>query len=300
MLRWRTRRAVWHGVARSITEVTRPPVPGAADLAALLPPDIDPPAGRGLRPDAPPGDVEAAWHGVVWGRLGRGDLAWAWWDRLDAPGLQPWLAAERGRLVRELGQHRRAQQLEQAALDQATDPIDRAMLRVSLAADAVGQADASRARASLASARRGLAAQTWSPRRDRQWLRAGWVAVEIAMLAGEAVPVVALPSWRQPGQGRGPVPSPSGSSAAYRSPPEVGALLLPAPYRSGSRFHLAKGCLFAGVVGADRGMLALAAELAPPALVWGVHLARAALGVDGAAEAAADARARIIPPPMRG
>ena len=60
------------------------------------------------------------------------------------------------------------------------------------------------------------------------------------------------------------------------------------------------GALFAGVVRADLGLLALAAELAPPALVWGVHLARAALGVEGATEAAAAARARLVPPPTAG
>ena len=90
------------------------------------------------------------------------------------------------------------------------------------------------------------------------------------------------------------------SSAAAIPTTAAEALFLPPPYRSGSRFHLAKGCLFAGVVRADLGLLALAAELAPPALVWGVHLARAALGVEGATEAAAAARARLVPPPTGG
>lgn len=262
--------------------MTRPPVPAASALTALLPPDVDLAAGRGLRPDAPPRDVEQVWYGVVWGRLGRGEFAWAWWEGLVAPTLQPWLAAERGRLLRELGGHLEAQRLERPALDGASDPLDRAMLLVSLAADAVGQADVHLARRRLSSARRQLAAQPWSPRRDRQWLRAGWVAVEIALLAGETVPAVPLPSWR-PGGERG-----------------AEALLLPRPYRSGSRFHLAKGCLFAGVVSGDRELLALAVDLAPPALLWGVHLARAALGVEGAAEAAATARAGVVPPPTAG
>jgi len=269
--------------------VIRPPAPPAADLAALSPSDIDLSAGRGLRPDAPPEDVEQVWYGVVWGRLGRGDLAWAWWDRLATPALEPWLAAERGRLLRELGGHLAAQRLEQAALSRATDPLDRVMLTVSLAADAVGQADADLARRRLTSARQELTTQPWSARRDRQWLRAGWVAVEIALMTGRTAPAVALPSWRPRDD--------AGSHQLMRSGPSEDELLLPAAYRSGSRFHLAKGCLFAGVVRGDPELLVLAAELSPPALLWGVHLARASLGVEGAAEAAAAARNRVVPPP---
>jgi hypothetical protein len=272
--------------------VTRPPLPPTADLAALLPPDVDLAAGRGLRADAPPEDVEEVWYGVVWGRLGRGDLAWAWWDRRDTPSLRPWLAAERGRLLRELGGHVTAEQLEQAALVGATDPLDRVMLRASLAADAVGQADPDLARRHLASARRELTAQPWSPRRDRQWLRVGWVTIEIALLTGEADPPVALPSWR-PGVGTHP-------NGSMRTRGGRDDLLLPPAYRSGSRFHVAKGCLFAGVLHGDRGLLSLAADLSPPALLWGVHLARAALGVDGAVAAAAAARDRVVPPPVGG
>lgn len=296
--------------------VTRPPAPAAADLAALLPPDIDLRTGGGLRPDAPAEDVEQVWYGVVWGRLGRGDLAWAWWDRLSTPTLQPWLAAERGRLLRELGGHPAAQRLESAALSRATDALDGVMLTVSLAADAVGQAEADLARRHLASARRELAAQPWSPRRDRQWLRAGWVAVEIALLTGEGSPVGALPSWRSRGDAPGPASAPPAPSHAHpqgtsrspqpprsdqmRSSPGTEALLLPSAYRSASRFHVAKGCLFAGVVCSDQELLALAADLAPPALLWAVHLARASLGVGGAAEAAAAARARVVPLPAIG
>lgn len=272
--------------------MTRPPTPPAADLAALLPPDTDLASGRGLRPDAPPEDVERAWHGVVWGRLGRGDLAWDCWDRLPA-GLQPWLAAERGRLLRELGGHAAAQRLERAALARATDPLDHAMLTVSLAADAVGRTDAALAGRYLVSARRELTAQPWSPRRDRQWLRLGWVAIEIALLTGASVPAVALPSWR-PGGG-GPR-----SGRPVHPGPGVPDLLLPPAYRSGSRFHVAKGCLFAGVVRGDAELLDLAADLSPPALLWGVHLARASLGVEGAGESAVAARARIVPPPPVG
>jgi hypothetical protein len=283
---------VWHVTGRSLAEVTRPPLPPTAELVALLPPDVDLSMGRGLRPDAPPEEVAQVWYGVVWGRLGRGDLAWAWWDGSATPSLRPWLAAERGRLLRELGGHVAAQQLEQAARVRATDPLDRVMLTVSLAADAVGQADADLARRHLASARRELTTQPWSPRRDRQWLRFGWVAVEIALLTGVRDPSVALPSWRPRDDPRSNQPSRSGRDAKE--------LLLPSAYRSGSRFHVAKGCLFAGVVRADPGLLALAADLSPPALLWGVHLARASFGIEGAAAAAAAARARVVPPPVTG
>ena len=279
------------GRSPRVAGVTRPPAPAAADLAALLPPDIDLRIGQGSRSDAPAEDLEQVWYGVVWGRLGRGDLAWAWWDRVATPSLQPWLAAERGRLLRELGGHRAARALERAALQHADDPLDRVMLEVSLAADAVGQADAEVARRRLASARRGLAALPWSPRRDRQWLRAGWVAVEIGLLAGDRPTAVALPSWRAGGDGPNPAPR-------TRSMAGVEGLLLPSAYRSASRFHVAKGCLFAGVVRGDRELLGLAAELAPPALLWAVHLAREALGIRGAAASAATARARIVPPPV--
>jgi hypothetical protein len=54
------------------------------------------------------------------------------------------------------------------------------------------------------------------------------------------------------------------------------------------------------VVRADPGLLALAADLSPPALLWGVHLARASFGIEGAAAAAAAARARVVPPPVTG
>jgi len=214
------------------------------------------------------------WYGVVWGRLGRGDLAWRWFELVQAPALEPWIAGERGRLVRELGGHGAAEELELAALPAAVDPIDGAMLWVSLAADAVGRADAELARQRLARAQTLLAAQPDSPRRDRQLLRAGWVEVEVALLTGAEPPTHLLPRLRADGE-----------------------LELPAPYRSGSRFHTAKGCLFAGVVRREPELLHRAGDLAPPALLWAVHLARASLGAPGAEAAASAARRVVVPPP---
>ncbi len=243
-------------------------------MAALLPPDIQLPSGSGLRRDAPAQAVTSAWYGVVWGRLGRGDLAWRWFDRVGERALGPWIAGERGRLLRELGGHAAAEQLELAALPAAIDPLDAAMLWVSLAADAVGYADAEDARQRLARAQTLLARQPDSPRRDRQLLRAGWVEVEVALLTDLAPPTHLLPRLRADGE-----------------------LDLPTPYRAGSRFHTAKGCLFAGVVRAEPELLERAAALAPSALLWAVHLARASLGVPGAQAAAAATRARVVPPP---
>jgi hypothetical protein len=224
---------------------------------------------------------------MVWGRLGRGDLAWAQWDRVRLAVLQPWIAAERGRLLRELGDHRAAAALEWPALAAAEDPVDQVMLRLSLAADAVGIGDLAAARRRLAGAREQLAALPDGPRRDRQRLRAAWVAVEVALLAGEPPPTDLLPRW-----GSGGPPDPAA----------MADLVLPAPYASGTDFHRAKGCLFAGVVAGDRALLHLAARDAPPALRWAVHLALASLGgsdtevARARAQAEAD-RARVVPPP---
>ncbi len=244
------------------------------DLTALLPPEVELPSGPGLRRDAPAEAVASVWYGVVWGRLGRGDLAWRWFDRVRVPALGPWIAGERGRLLRELGGHASAEQFELAALPAAADPIDAALLWVSLAADAVGRSDAELARQRLARAQTLLAGQPDAPRRDRQLLRAGWVEVEIALLTGAEPPTHLLPRLRVDGQ-----------------------LDLPVPYRSGSRFHTAKGCLFAGVVRREPALLDRAVNLAPPALRWAVHLARASLGISGAEAAAVAARARVVPPP---
>ncbi len=250
---------------------TEPSHPPAAALADLLPPDVDLVAGHGLRhPDARWG-----WRGMVWGRLGRGDLAAACFDRVEDPGLQPWIAAERGRLVRELGDHARAAGYEEPALEQAVDPVDRAMLGVSLAADAVGGGQADLAAERLATARRTLAAAAPDgPRAERQRLRASWVAVEIALLSGDAPAVDGLPRLDR-----------------------AGVLQVPERYAAGSRFHLAKGLLFAGAVRGDLRLLDLASSHAPAALWWAVQLARGAAGVVGAEVAGRRARAAIIPLP---
>lgn len=233
-----------------------------------------------------PADVRAAtiwrheaalpvWYGVVWGRLGRGEVAWAHFDRVRLPALQPWIAAERGRILRELGLHAAAEALEWPALLAATDPTDAAMLRVSLAADAVGLGDIDRAVRRLSAAANALADLPDGPRVARQRLRHTWVGVEVAWLSGLAPPPVGLPSW---------------DAAA-------GAPHLPPDHAWGSDFHTAKGLLFAGAVHAEPRLLDAAAELAPPALLWAVHLARADAGRDGAEVAAARAWHVIIPPP---
>ena len=279
-----------------------PPLPPPGDLAALLPPEVDPAAVGGALPAAATDpavagtggvaatgapaaglrhpDAAGVWIGMVWGRLGRGDLAWAHLDRVHAGELQPWIAAERGRLLRELGEHARAESWEAPALAAAVDPVDRAMLGISLAADAVGGGEVAVARARLDTARSVLAALGAEPRAERQRLRAAWVAVEIAMLTGEVPPSGLLPSWTSAAEG----------GAARR-------LHVPAPYRSGTGFHRAKGCLFAGVVTGDLDLLDLALESAPVALRWAVHAARASLGAPDGEVAARDARALVVPPP---
>jgi hypothetical protein len=290
-----------------------PPVPPAEALARLLPPEVDLATGAGLRHEA----AVPVWFGMVWGRLGRGDLAWAQWDRVRIPLLQPWIAAERGRLLRELGDHRAAAALEWPALAAAQDPVDQVMLRLSLAADAVGLGDLAAARRRFAGASEQLETLPDGPRCDRQRLRASWVAVEVALLAGERPPTALLPRW-----GSGAPPDLAGlpDLAALQAPdgaperavvepaassPLDDALVLPAPYASGTVFHRAKGCLFAGVLARDRALLRLAARDAPPALRWAVHLALASLGgsdtevARARTQAEAD-RERVVPPPVRG
>lgn len=220
------------------------------------------------------------WYGIVWGRLGRGDLAWAHLDRVRLPALQPWIAAERGRILRELGEHARAEALEWPALVTADDPVDAAMLRVSLAADAVGLEDRDRASRRLAAAIETIDALPDSPRAARQRLRLGWVAIEVALLVGERPPRDGVPRWDD----------------------AAGVPDYPDDHRWGSRFHAAKGCLFAGVVRGDPRLLDAAAELAPAGLVWAVHLARRDVSgseIEGRAAATAAARAAnaLVPPP---
>ena len=269
--------------------------PPASALAALLPPDVDPATGRGLRHEA----AGIVWHGVVWGRLGRGDLANAAFERVNEPTLLPWIAAERGRLLRELGGHAAAEALEGPALAIATDPVDRAMLHLSMAADAVGRGDDAVAERRLRAAREVLEVTAEpGPRADRQWLRASWVAIEIALLRGGDTEVDgwshrctddSLPRRHGDPSRCGPVGLPQLDAA--------GGLQLPAAYTAGSRFHLAKGLLFAGVVRGEVRLLDLALDHAPPALWWAVQFARAAAGVTGAAAAGERARAAIVPLP---
>ena len=245
------------------------PVPPTAALKALLPPDVDL-RGR-LRHEA----ARPVWLGMVWGRLGRGDLAWLHFDRVRLPELQPWIAAERGRIVRELGDHASAEALEWRALVRADEPVDAAMLRVSLTADAVGMGDVARATSRLRAARKAVAGLTDGPRAARQRLRLVWVEVEVAWLRGQTPPDDGLPVWHDVLQGP-------------RFPPD---------HAAGSTFHTAKGLLFAGVVRHDPRLLDTAAQQAPPALLWAVHEARAAAGFAGAAQAATAARREVVHPP---
>ena len=104
------------------------PAPPAEALARLLPPEVD------LARPARHASARPVWLGMVWSRLGRADLAWAFWDRVGATPVQPWLAAERGRVLRELGLHGEAERLEWPALAAVEDEVDRAMLHVSLVA----------------------------------------------------------------------------------------------------------------------------------------------------------------------
>jgi hypothetical protein len=247
----------------------RPPPPPDEALATLLPPDVDL-AGPLRHPAAVP-----VWHGVVWGRLGRGDLAWAHLDRVRLPRFQPWIAAERGRILRELGLHAEAERLELPALLDADDPTDAAMLRVSLAADAVGLGDAARAARRWEAAREAVEDLPDGPRAARQRLRLGWVAIEVAFVTGQPAPVAGTPWWDEAG----------------------GAPVLTDDLAWGSAFHRSKALLFGGIARGEPRLLEAAAEIAPPVLAWAVHLARADAGVDGAAELARQAWARVVPPP---
>lgn len=244
----------------------------------MLPPDVhldadaDPagPTARLRHPAARP-----VWYGVVWGRLGRGDLAWTSFDRVAVPELQPWIAAERGRILRELGHHDRAEALEWPALAGAEDPVDAAMLRISLAANAVGFGDHERATSRWHASARAVAELPDGPRTARQRLRLTWVGVEVAGLHGEPLPTEGLPTWSE----------------------EADAPQLPPDHAAGSTFHTAKGLLFAGVVHADLRLLDAAAGLAPPALLWAVHAAREAIGVADAAELSRQLRSELVTPP---
>lgn len=250
--------------------MTQPPTPSEDQLARLLPADVpaDPTRQRH------PAELDA-WYGHVWSRLGRGDYAWAWWDRGDeAEVLRPWVHAERGRVLRELGLYAEAERHDAAGLAIAMDPVDIVMLRLGLTADAVGRGDAEAARLRFQSASPLLDALHDGPRVARQRLRRSWVAVEVAMVTGDEVPVDGLPDWRS-GEG----------------------VIWPEDYEAGTDFHRAKGLLFAGVARKDAELLDAAAELAPVGMRWAVELARADRGDDEALQRARDAWARMVMPP---
>ena len=244
------------------------PAPSPDDLARLLPPDVD------LAAPARHASARPVWLGMVWSRLGRGDLAWQFWDRVRARGVQPWLAAERGRVLRELGLHEEAERLEWPALAAAEDAGDRAMLRVSLVADAVGRGDVDGAGRRLEAAREAVAALPEGPRAARQRLRLTWVSVEVAWVTGQQPP-----------------------TRDSRRSTLAGTSTLPDDLAHGSDFHRAKALLFGGLVAHDLRLLDLAAAQAPPVLAWAVHLARADHGAPDGLEQARRHWAAIVPPP---
>ncbi len=245
-----------------------PPFPPPTAAQLLTPADVLQEVTRRHAQD------RVAWHGVVWSRLGRGDHAWTWWDRVDAPELHPWLAAERGRVVRELGLHAEAERLDLAGFEAATDPVDRAMLGIGLTADAVGQGRVGDAQARLEEVREGLGRLPEGPRGDRQRIRLAWVEAEVAWMTGRDVDVTSLP---------------------HREP--SGRLVSLLAYQHGTTFHRAKGLLFGGIASDDDWLLQSAAGIAPPVLLWAVLLARADRGVGGQLAEAANAWRQVVPPP---
>lgn len=218
-------------------------------------------------------DAAAVWNGLVWGRLGRGDRAWDWWDSVDDEDLQPWIAGERGRVLRELGLHAPAMELEEAGLAAAHDLTDMVLLRLSLAADAVGLGQESAARRSLGTAGSLLVELPADPRVRRQRLRRRWIEVEIAQLGGSRPVADGLPSLGADGP------------------------VYPIDHEAGTDFHRAKGLLFAGIVREEPALLVVASGLAPPALRWAVELARLDTGDEEAARRAVTAWNQVVPPP---
>jgi hypothetical protein len=246
------------------------PVPPDAALAALLPADVpaeDPSAWRH------PAALDV-WYGVVWSRLGRGDHAWAWWDSVDAPELAPWIAAERGRVLRELALHAAAQEQDASGLAEATDVVDMAMLRLGLVADAIGLGQAEIAALRFQGATTLIDALPATPRADRQRIRRAWVAVEMSIVGAAPAGLEDLPDLDADGQ-----------------------LQWPGLYAAGTAFHRAKGLLFAGIARRDADLLDLAAEEAPPVLRWAVELARADRGDEDAEARAREAWREVVPPP---
>lgn len=244
------------------------PRPPEGAIADLVPADVLAAASE-RHPLAP-----AVWRGVVWSRLGRGDLAWQCWDTAaDAVVLAPWILAERGRVVRELGLHDEAERFDEDGLSRAGDSLDICMLRIGLAADAIGQGDVATAASRVETVRPLLAALPAGPRTSRQRLRLSWVRVELALVTGTRPPLDLLPARVD------------------------GKISMPDDYRHGTSFHRAKGLLFAGTARRDASLLAAARDLAPPVLAWAIELSRADLGEEGALVEARAAWGRIVPPP---
>lgn len=250
--------------------MTELPAPPDDALERLLPSDVadDPAEWRH------PAELDV-WYGVVWSRLGRADLAWEWWAQADADPLRAWIAAERGRCLRELGLHGEAERLDEEGLARASDPVDTVMLRLGLAADAVGAGEPERAELRLRSAQDVLDALPHGPRVARQRLRATWVAVEVATIAGGALPLSAIARWDD----------------------ERDAPMLPDDHAYGTEFHRAKGLMFAGICHDDLRLLDAALGTAPPVLEWAIQLARADRGVEGAFAGAREAFGAVVPPP---
>lgn len=244
-------------------------VPPDDALAELIPDDV-PDDPTGLRH---PAELDV-WYGHVWSRLGRGDLAWAWWDQVDAPTLAPWISAERARVLRELGLHQAGAWYDELGLSTVQDPTDMVMLRLGLTADAIGLGDVDVASLRFGAASSLLGTLEDSPRVARQRLRRSWVAVELASVSHAEPDLDELPDLDADGEPR-----------------------FPDDYAAGTRFHHAKGLLFAGTARRDADLLDAAAALAPPVLLWAVELARADRGDEGADDRAREAWDAIVPPP---
>lgn len=247
-------------------ELTLPPDEALDDLVPLDVP-ADPTALRH------PAELDV-WHGHVWSRLGRGDLAWAWWDQVEAEVLEPWIAAERGRVLRELGLHAAASWYDELGLSTVQDPVEMVMLRLGLAADAIGLGDPEAAAIRFGAADSLLRTLPDGPRTARQRLRRSWVSVELSAFSQAEPDLEALPDL-----------DPDGEPT------------FPDDYDSGTRFHRAKGLLFAAIARRDADLLDAAAEIAPPVLLWAVELARSDRGDEGADDRARDAWDAMVPPP---
>ena len=256
-----------------------PPAPRA--LARLLPPDVD--AERVRRAGDGSDLVATVWHAIAWSRLGRIDRASDLLDRAvprdgDERG---WVAAERARLLRELGLHDEAHAIETPASNDARDPGVVALLRTGLAADAVGRGEADAAITSLGEAVTALRAlPARAPTTARARLRLSWVAAEVALMTGRATDDVVGDVARTTGVVLPSLPTWVGGQ-------EGGSVAWPAEHDAGSDAHRAKGLLFSGTVGRSEVLLRAADELAPPMLAWAIALARADL-----ADASGTARGR--------